>query len=328
VFLCGCGVEEGEEFGDEGGWEVVAGEGFADGGEFEEVGERAPVAGQNAAGGEKALRKGGLDEGARGAFVAEEAADIDERRAGDGELPIEDGGDGPAAAILADEDVALAKIAVDEAGVGVEGGELGGARPKQGGKAAANFGSDEALEGGRGETGIDEARDGIGRRRGDARAGAEPAGRGEGDAGNGGEGLADGEGGLRDGGGASAFEFVEGDAVDVVHKEKRRIGRGRSEEDTRNWDGRREKTEEVELLLAQRGIVAVEAEDERGASVEAEKEIGIAQALGEGLDFRDGVGAEGVAEEMVEVGSGEGAGLRGSPAGLREGVEKHGWDYL
>jgi len=114
----------------------------------------------------------------RGSFVAQETAEIGKRRTGNCELPVEDGGYSPSPGCAAHQQIAFAKVAVDQTGFAVEGGQPRRRRPYQVMRTITQCDWHALLQMVRCETQVDETRQGIRafqQRRSDARSGSEPA---------------------------------------------------------------------------------------------------------------------------------------------------------
>jgi len=128
-----------------------------------------------------------LGERVRGALVAEEVAQVCQRRAGNGELPIEHGYNRPPPGEAPYQQVASVEVAVDQARFLIQTGQLRRPPPHQAAGAAAQISRHAPFEVDRRETQIHESRRGVlpfQQRRRDGRPWTEPSRPGEGDAAN------------------------------------------------------------------------------------------------------------------------------------------------
>ena len=77
---------------------------------------------QSAAGAHVTHGEVGLGDRTRGALIAQETAQIGQRRTGDRELPIQNRGHAPSSAGGAQQQVSFVKVAVHERSFGIESG--------------------------------------------------------------------------------------------------------------------------------------------------------------------------------------------------------------
>jgi hypothetical protein len=110
---------------------MVVSQALAQSGEIEQSGEAEPILGESCSGAQVSIGKVGLNPGACCAFVTEEVSEVAEGRSGDGELPVENGGYRPAPVFLPNQQIPFAEVSMDEAGLRIEGGELGSPLPDQ-----------------------------------------------------------------------------------------------------------------------------------------------------------------------------------------------------
>src|SRR5215468_5919084 len=72
-----------------------------------------------------------LAQGIVGALVTQEAGDVEQRRAGYGEFPINDRGNNPPPAFATDEHVPVTEVAMNEAGFVLQARDFLNFRPRQ-----------------------------------------------------------------------------------------------------------------------------------------------------------------------------------------------------
>lgn len=115
VTILGRGADEFDQLCDNAIRQVVVRQALAKGSEIDESSELAPVLRQCAAGAQVTAREMRFNQRVRSAFVAQEVANIGQRRTGNSELPVKNSGHRPFSRNALHQQISFAEVAMDEA---------------------------------------------------------------------------------------------------------------------------------------------------------------------------------------------------------------------